>query len=65
LRLIKFLVRELVFSIIKVLTYRNLFYIMEFPKIYEGYKLYKFVKPHLKRWLKLFNSSLIDSRKCR
>ena len=48
LKLIKFLVRELIFSIIKVLAYRNLFYIMEFPKIYEGYKLYKLVKSHLK-----------------
>jgi GT2 family glycosyltransferase len=44
LRLIKFLAREFVFGIIKTLAYRNIFYMVEFPKIYEGYKLYKFRK---------------------
>jgi GT2 family glycosyltransferase len=44
LRLIKFLIREFVFSIVKTLAYRNIFYVTEFPKIYEGYKLYKFRK---------------------
>jgi GT2 family glycosyltransferase len=41
LRAISFLIREFIFGLIKVFAYMNPFYMVEYPKIYEGYILWR------------------------